>query len=132
MEGRTKQARAYAWMLELTEFPIAERSQAIRGAELFFDRGWPNNHFTVAMAARAGMGLVPPVYEGIGSEGRYFENIKDLTGSAGSTRQLSAPDVAPNGAGERAVEGRADTEGRIEWHPIRGEEARGNVEEVRM
>jgi len=44
--------------------------------QLFFARGWPNNHFTVGMARRAGMGQVPPVYEGIGTEGHYFQSMK--------------------------------------------------------
>ena len=61
----------------LTHTPIAERHNVIKGASVFFDRGWPSNHFTVGMAARAGMGLVPPVYSGIGSEELYFHSEKD-------------------------------------------------------
>jgi hypothetical protein len=49
------------------------------GAELCFDRGWPINHFTVGMVARAGNGLVPPVYEGLGSEERYYQTTKPPT-----------------------------------------------------
>jgi hypothetical protein len=59
-------------MLERTDVPLADRAQVMMGAELFFDRGWPSNHFTVGMASQAGLGLIPPVYEGLGSEGRYF------------------------------------------------------------
>jgi len=76
MERRIRQSRAFEQMLEFTQVPLAERPQLMRGANVFFDRGWPNNHFTVGMAARAGMGLVPPVYEGLGSEGRYFQIMK--------------------------------------------------------
>jgi hypothetical protein len=79
MEGKTKQSIAYECMLEMMAVPLADRRQVMRGAELFFARGWPNNHFTVGMARRAGMGLVPPVYEGIGSEARYFQTIKTPT-----------------------------------------------------
>jgi hypothetical protein len=75
MEGKMKQSRAYECMLEITAVPPAERCQIMKGAELFFDRGWPNNHFTVDMARRAATGLVPPIYEGIGSEGRYFQTM---------------------------------------------------------
>jgi len=58
-------------MLQVMNVPVEERPQVMRGADLFFDRGWPSNHFTVGMAARAGAGLVPPVYEGFGSEAKY-------------------------------------------------------------
>jgi len=73
MEDREKQTLAFAALLEYAQIPLSERPQVMRGAALFLSRGWPNNHFTVSMAARAGGGLIPPVYEGIGSEGRYFQ-----------------------------------------------------------
>jgi hypothetical protein len=71
MEDRVKQTEAFAQMLELMKVPVAERPQVMQGADLFFDRGWPSNRFTVGMAARAGVGLVPPLYEGFGSEAKY-------------------------------------------------------------
>ena len=71
MEDRVKQTEAFARMLETMNVPAAERPQVMRGVDLFFDRGWPSNHFTVGMAARAGAGLVPPAYEGFGSEAEY-------------------------------------------------------------
>jgi hypothetical protein len=71
MEDRVKQTEAFARMLETMNVPAAERPQVMRGVDLFFDRGWPSTHFTVGMAARAGAGLVPPVYEGFGSETKY-------------------------------------------------------------
>jgi hypothetical protein len=71
MEDRVKQTEAFARMLEMLNVPVAERPQVMRGVDLFFDRGWPSNHFTVGMATRAGAGLIPPVYEGFGSEARY-------------------------------------------------------------
>lgn len=71
MEDRVKQTEAFARMLETMNVPAAERPQVMRGVDLFFDRGWPSNHFTVGMAARAGAGLVPPVYEEFGSEAKY-------------------------------------------------------------
>ena len=71
MEDRVKQTEAFARMLQVMNVPVEERPQVMRGADLFFDRGWPSNHFTVGMAARAGAGLVPPVYEGFGSEAKY-------------------------------------------------------------
>ena len=71
MEDRVKQTEAFARMLETMNVPAAERPQVMRGVDLFFDRGWPSNHFTVGMAARAGAGLVPPVYGGFGSEAKY-------------------------------------------------------------
>ena len=61
-------------MLALTSLPVAERHNVMKGASVFFDRGWPSNHFTVGMAARAGMGLVPPIYNGLGSEELYFQS----------------------------------------------------------
>jgi hypothetical protein len=79
MKDTTKQTQTYAWMLALAQTPIAERHNVIKGASVFFDRGWPSNHFTVGMAARAGMGLVPPIYNGIGSEGLYFYSEKDAS-----------------------------------------------------
>jgi hypothetical protein len=71
MEDRGKQTEAFARMLEIMDIPVGERPQVMRGVDLFFDRGWPSNHFTVSMAARAGAGLVPPVYEGLGSDAKY-------------------------------------------------------------
>jgi hypothetical protein len=70
MEDRVKQTEAFAQMLGTMNVPAAERPQVMRGGNLFFDRGWPSNHFTVGMAARAGAGLVPPVYEGLDSVAR--------------------------------------------------------------
>jgi hypothetical protein len=76
MEAKKRRTRAYELMLEVAAVPLAERAVIMIGAERFFDHGWPINHFTVGMAARAGMGLVPPTYEGLGSEGRYFEAMR--------------------------------------------------------
>jgi len=73
MESKRKRTREYQLLLDAAEVPLAERDQIMIGAERFFERGWPIHHFTIAMAARAGMGQVPPIYEGLGSEGRYFE-----------------------------------------------------------
>jgi hypothetical protein len=71
MEDRAKQTEAFARMLELMQIPAVERPQIMRGVDMFFDRGWPSNHFTVGMAARAGAGLIPPIYEGFTSEAKY-------------------------------------------------------------
>jgi hypothetical protein len=71
MEDRIKQTEAFARMLELMKVPIVERPQVMRGLDLFFDRGWTSNRFTVGMAARAGAGFVPPFYEGFSSEAKY-------------------------------------------------------------
>jgi hypothetical protein len=79
-------------MLEFAKIPLAERPQVMRGADLFFSRGWPNNHFTVDMAARAGRGLVPPVYEGIGSEERYFQIMKATSHDPKSISRLTMPE----------------------------------------
>jgi hypothetical protein len=72
MERKRERTREYELLLEAAEVPLRERAQIMIGAERFFERGWPIHHFTIGMAARAGMGQVPPVYEGLGSEGRYF------------------------------------------------------------
>ena len=71
MEDRIKQTEAFARILELMKVPIAERPQVMRGVDLFFDHGWPTNRFRVGMAAHAGAGLVPPLYEGFSSEAKY-------------------------------------------------------------
>jgi hypothetical protein len=71
MEDRIKQTEAFARLLETMNIPATERPQIMRGVDLFFDHGWPSNHFTVGMAARAGAGLVPPVYEGFHSAAEY-------------------------------------------------------------
>jgi hypothetical protein len=71
MEDRIKQTEAFARILELMKVPIAERPEVMRGVDLFFDRGWPSSCFTAGMAARAGAGLIPPLYEGFGSEAKY-------------------------------------------------------------
>lgn len=71
MEDRDQQTEAFARMLELMKVPLTDRPQVMRGVDLFFDRGWPSNHFTAGMAARAGAGLLPPLYEGPHSEAKY-------------------------------------------------------------
>ena len=107
-------------MLELTYVPLAERDNAMAGAAVFFDRGWPINHFTVDMAARAGMGLVPPVYEGIGTEGRYFQIMKDPSQVTESAGQLAAPDFAPHWSGDSLRADPAEPRGRTEGQRIDG------------
>jgi hypothetical protein len=76
MDSKSRQTQAYKCMLDLTSIPLGERRQIMRGAEVFFERGWPNGHFTIDMATRAGRGLFPPAYDGLGSEGRYFFTLK--------------------------------------------------------
>ncbi len=61
MEDREKQTEAFARMLEMLKVAAGERPQIMKGVAMFFDRGWPSNHFTVGMAARAGAGLIPPL-----------------------------------------------------------------------
>jgi hypothetical protein len=110
MEGNVDQSRAYECMLEMiTAVPIADRRQIMRGAELFFARGWPNNHFTVGMATRAGLGLVPPAYAGIGSEGLYFFDCKESLTRGVMESALPSPNTA-----EKTSAGRP---GRIEAMP---------------
>ena len=84
METRRKRTLAYELILDVAAIPLAERAQIMLGAEQFFAHGWPINHFTVGMAARAGMGLVPPIYEGLGSEGRYFQAMRPRADAADS------------------------------------------------
>jgi hypothetical protein len=92
METRRKRTLAYELMLDVAAVPLAERAQIMTGAEQFFEHGWPINHFTVGMAASAGMGLVPPIYEGLGSEGRYFQAMKPQVDAVRSNCQPNAPD----------------------------------------
>jgi hypothetical protein len=96
MEAKRKRTRAYELLLEVAEVPLAERAQIMIGAELFFDQGWPINHFTVGMAARAGVGIIPPVYKGLGSEERYFQATRIRTDPAESVRHIAMP-TAGNG-----------------------------------
>ena len=92
MEAKRKRTRAYALLLEVASVPLAERAQIMIGAEIFFDRGWPINHFTVGMAARAGAGIIPPVYTGLGSEECYFNSLRIRTDAAESVCHLSKRD----------------------------------------
>ena len=109
MEAKKKKMQAYELLLEVAAIPLAERAQTMIGAGRFFDQGWPINHFTVGMAARAGMGTIPPVYRGLGSEGRYFQAMRIRTQPAESVCQPTTPDaVAPDtntaGSGDKGVE----------------------------
>jgi len=92
MEAKSRRTQAYELMLEVAAVPLAERAVIMIGAEEFFDRGWPINHFTVGMAARAGKGLVPPIYEGLGSEGRYFETMRPRADAVESSCQITTPE----------------------------------------
>jgi hypothetical protein len=80
-EDRLKQTEAFSQMLELMKVPQAERPQVMKGVALFFDHGWPSNHFTVGMAARAGAGVEPFPYEGFGSEAKYKKMMEVETQS---------------------------------------------------
>ena len=109
MEVKRKRTQAYELLLEVAAIPLAERAQIMIGAERFFDKGWPINHFTVGMAARAGVGIIPPIYEGLGSEGRYFQAMRIRTDAPESVCQLTIPDsVAPGittgGSGDNDTE----------------------------
>jgi len=97
MQTKRDRTLAYELMLEVAAVPRAERARIMVGAEQFFVHGWPINHFTVGMAARAGMGLIPPVYEGLGSEGRYFEAMRPGPDAVESICQVPPLDgVAPD------------------------------------
>ena len=91
--------------LTLIPVPPAERAIAIKGAGIFFDRGWPSNHFTVDMAVRAGKGLVPPLYDGIGSEERYFQTTQSPADHrVAETAPTSPAELkAPSGRGNPLV-----------------------------
>ena len=109
MEDRAKQTEAFAKILEMMNVPVADRPQMMRGVDLFFDRGWPSNHFTVGMAAQAGAGLIPPVYEGIGSEAKY-KALMDSEGPKNRAKTiqhfdvgLSHPFASPASAGRKIV-----------------------------
>lgn len=71
VEDRAKQNEAFTRMLEMMNIPAVERPRMMTGVGLFYDRGWPSNYVTVGMAARAGAGLVPPIYEGFHSVAKY-------------------------------------------------------------
>jgi hypothetical protein len=97
MQTKRNRTLAYELMLEVAAVPLGERAVIMIGAEQFFDHGWPINHFTVGMAARAGMGLVPPIYEGLGSEGHYFEAMRPGPDATESVCQVTALDsVGPD------------------------------------
>jgi hypothetical protein len=71
MEDRVKAIEGFAGILKQTNLSAADRAQVMRGVGLFLDRGWPSNYVTVGMAAKAGAGLIPPVYEGFESKAKY-------------------------------------------------------------
>jgi hypothetical protein len=117
----TKQMREYELMLEVAAVPLPQRHQMIAGAALFFNRGWPINHFTVSMAARAGYGLVPPVYEGLGSEERYFQSTKPATHASESFSQPNVPEpIVPNYRRDGPAEDSGERERCTGWHRIDG------------
>jgi hypothetical protein len=71
MEDIKQQTEAFAKMLETLVVPKEDRPEVMKGVALSFEYGWPSNHFTVGMAARAGAGLAPFQYEGPSSEAKY-------------------------------------------------------------
>ena len=77
MGDKLKQTKDFAEKLEQMNIPLAERPQLMKGAELFFDRGWPSNYVSVGWAARAVAGLVPPVYGGINSVNEFTVLMED-------------------------------------------------------
>ena len=103
MQSKAERTREYELLLDAAGVPVRERAQIMIGAELFFERGWPIHHFTIGMAARAGMGQVPPIYEGLGSEGRYFETLATLRAEAAepAERVDDEGEDAPSGSNFR-------------------------------
>jgi len=98
MQSKTERTREYELLLEAAGIPVGERAQIMIGAELFFERGWPIHHFTIDMAARAGMGQVPPIYEGLGTEGRYFGTLTTPRAEGEqSERKVSEPEADTRG-----------------------------------
>jgi hypothetical protein len=79
MEDRVKQTEAFVKMCDLVSVPHSERPQIMQGVDIFFDRGWPSNYFTVGMARSAGAGLIPDVYEGLHSKSEYLARMESET-----------------------------------------------------
>ena len=102
MRSKTERTREYELLLEAAGIPVGERAQIMIGAELFFERGWPIHHFTIDMAARAAMGQVPPIYEGLGTEGRYFGT--PITPRAEVAESIGPP-IVPNSAEAEGEDG---------------------------
>ena len=77
MEDLEIQRIAFNKIIDLIVVTKAEREDATRGLELFFEQGWPSNFGTVGMAVAAGKGLLPFPYEGISSEFKYKQMMQE-------------------------------------------------------
>lgn len=98
MEDRAQRTEAFIKMLDLLAVHSTERASALRGIDIFFDRGWPSNNFTVGMAIRAGEGLTPPQFTGTGDEHRYkmlleAERSSSSTDAVASLRKIGTVGV---------------------------------------
>lgn len=77
MENIQKQLEALERLMDLTLVSLDERVIIRRGANIFFEEGWPSNYFDLGMAMAAGSGLLPETYESFISMGHYKQRMRD-------------------------------------------------------
>jgi hypothetical protein len=77
MENIQKQLEALEALMGLTLTRQEERPVIRRGAQAFFDAGWPSNYFNLGMAHAAGMGVLPGPYRSFASMREYKDKMRD-------------------------------------------------------
>ena len=77
MEDVRKQLEAWEGLMDLTLTAQDERPIIRRGAQIFFDAGWPSNFFTLGMAHAAGMGVLPGCYQSFASVQEYKSKMRE-------------------------------------------------------
>lgn len=77
MKSLSEELNGFAQLCETVGLSPIEKAEAIKGAELFFENGWPTNFVSTGWALRASRGLTPPEYRGLNSLGQYASRILD-------------------------------------------------------
>lgn len=75
MKSLSEELNDFAHLCETVGLSPVEKAEAINGAQLFFQSGWPANFVTTGWALRASHGLVPPEYKGVTSIAEYANRI---------------------------------------------------------
>lgn len=77
MKSLSEELNDFAQLCETVGLSPVEKAEAIKGAQIFFEKGWPTTFVSTGWALRANRGLPPPEYKGINSIADYASRILD-------------------------------------------------------
>lgn len=75
MKSLSEELGNFAQLCEEAGLSPLEKAEALKGAQFFFERGWPSNFVSTGWALHANRGLLPPEYKGLNSVAQYASRI---------------------------------------------------------